>query len=125
MALRLTSELMVRPNACFLCNQPPSVCGQCVDTGKTVGKGMSGQRVYLCAECAQDIIKELGLTRPKDADKAIAAAEALEEQIADLEEKNADLQAKLEAVSNDLVKSVLASAKPTRKRTTTAKKKTS
>ena len=86
---------------------------------------MSGQRVYLCAECAQDIIKERGLTRPKDADKAIAAAEALEEQIADLEEKNADLQAKLEAVSNDLVKSVLASAKPTRKRTTTAKKKTS
>lgn len=125
MALRITSDLSVRPHSCFLCNQPPSVCGPCVDTGKDVGKGMNSRRVYLCAECVQDLLKEFGLPRPKEAAKAIAKSEEYKEQIVALKDEIASLQEKVEAISSDIVKDVLAAAKPKTTRKKAAPKKSS
>lgn len=125
MALKITSDLSVRPHSCFLCNQPPSVCGPCVDTGKDVGKGMNSRRVYLCADCVQDLLKEFGLPRPKEAAAAIAKSEQYKEQVTDLKDQVKDLQKKIEAISSDIVKDVLAAAKPKTTRKKPAAKKAS
>lgn len=121
MAFRITSDLSVRPHSCFLCNQPPSVCGPCVDTGKDVGKGMNSRRVYLCVECVQDLIKEFDLPRPKDAQKAIDKAVQYKEQIADLKAEVSTLKEELAVISNDIVKKVLAASKPAARKPTTKK----
>ena len=78
---------------------------------------MNSQRVYLCVECVQDLIKEFGLSRPKDADKAIAKAEQYEQQIVDLKEEVESLQNEIDAISSDIVKKILVSAAPKTKTT--------
>jgi hypothetical protein len=82
---------------------------------------MNSRRVYLCVECVQDLIKEFGLARPKDADKAIAKAAEYKTRITQLTEEVKTLQSKLEAVANDLVRDVLKTTKPAAKKTTTRK----
>ena len=113
MPLRIATDLSQPPHTCLLCSQPPSVCGPCVDTDKDAGLGASRDRVYLCSECIQDCLLVLELPRPKDAEKAIAKAKQYKHKIVDLEQKIVVLTNKLDAASNDLIKSVLGSvAKP-------------
>lgn len=103
MPLREVTSLTQKPYKCFMCEQPPSVCGRCVDTGKNVGNGYSSQRIYLCVECVQDCLAALSLPRPKDAEAAIKRADKAVKEANALSEKVAELEETLNGVSENIV----------------------
>lgn len=90
MAFRLVNrDKLLAPGKCTICEQKPRE--RCVDTGynnmrTTVNEILRGRR-YVCEACGEKIGRALGMLTPKQAGDMKDTITALENRIAELQER--------------------------------------
>lgn len=109
MEKQVVPSLALPPGSCICCGESPK--GPVLDTGRTIGVGAGKHRVYLCPSCIDEGSTLFGRLAPNKQDELVAKNAELSEINAGLAARVAELEAQVEAVSSEHVKSLLSDAR--------------